>query len=88
MGPKVPADMTVIHPTIYVDFNNHNGRDHFLGCHGTQSDLQKLGIALTEGLKLRVSDGDLVATGVVKWSREFSQWVIDIDPKDIFEGSL
>ena len=53
-----------------------------------QADLLKFGITLTEGLKLRVSDGDLVATGVVKWSREFSQWVIDIDPKDIFEGSL
>ena len=72
-------------PTIHVDFNDHNGRYHFLECKGTKDDLQKFRIVLKEGLVLRVSDGDLAATGTVKWSSEFSQWVIDIDPRDIVD---
>lgn len=75
----------VTHPTIYVDFNDHNGRYLFLGCNGTKADLQKFGVVLKEGLVLRVSDGDLAATGTVKWSPEFSQWVIDVDPSDIVD---
>lgn len=61
------------HPTISVDFNDHNGRYHFLTCNGTKADLQKFGVVLKEGLVLRVSNGDLAATGSVKWSAEFSQ---------------
>jgi hypothetical protein len=73
------------HPTIFVDFNDHNGRYHFLTCNGTKTDLQKFGVVLKEGLVLYVSDGDLAARGTVKWSPEFSQWVIDIDPKEIVD---
>ena len=58
--------------TVYADFNNHNGRYLLLSCDGTKADLKKRGIVLREGLVLRVSDGDLAATGTVKWSPEFA----------------
>ena len=86
MRPKVfPAVNEVTPQTVYADFNNHNGRYLLLSCDGTKADLKKRGIVLREGLVLRVSDGDLAGTGTVKWSPEFTEWVIDIDPRDIVD---
>lgn len=65
--------------TVYADFNNHDGDTLSLSCNGTQADLERLGIALQEGLPLRVSDGELAAQGKVRWATALQEWVIDID---------
>lgn len=77
--------MTVETPSIYLDFNDHDGRYLFLQCNGTKANLQKFAIVLEEGLVLRVSDGNLAATGTVTSSAEHSQWVIDVDPRDVVD---
>jgi hypothetical protein len=52
---------------ILVDFNNA-GPDGLLrlNCEGTIADLARHGIVLDDGLRLTVSDGDLMAEVVVR----------------------
>lgn len=69
--------------TIYADFNNRVGNALRLSCDGTKADLERLGITLRDGLQLRVSDGDLVAEGVVRWAEDLGDWVIQIDLQKI-----
>jgi hypothetical protein len=66
-------------PTIYADFNDRRGNALGLACNGTKADLERLGINLREGLELRVSDGDLDVTGIVRWSEEFDGGAVVID---------
>jgi hypothetical protein len=65
--------------TVYADFNNRDGDSLGLSCNGSKADLDRLGLVLREGLRLRVSDGDLAATGQVRWVPERHEWVIDLD---------
>jgi hypothetical protein len=53
--------------TVYADFNNRDGNALSLSCNGTKADLVRLGLVLRDGLELRVSDGDLVGVGKVRW---------------------
>ena len=66
-------------PTVYADFNYHFGHSVGLSCNGTKADLDRLGLVLRDGLRLRVSDGDLAAEGRVRWVVERQEWVIDLD---------
>lgn len=72
-------------PTIYADFNDRRENALGLACNGTKADVERLGIILREGLALRVSDGDLAATGIVRWSEEFDGWAIVIDVYKIMD---
>jgi len=57
--------------TIYADFNNIGPEGPIrLTCVGTTHDLEAMGLALSEGLRLTVSDGDLIADIVVRKSAE------------------
>jgi|HubBroStandDraft_5_1064220.scaffolds.fasta_scaffold26758_1 hypothetical protein len=42
-----------------------------LSCKGTKADLERLSISLKDGRELRVSDGDLAATGIVNGLRRW-----------------
>jgi len=51
---------------IYADFNNRDASGYLrLNNNGTVDDLFAAGISLVEGMKLTVSDGDLVAEIIV-----------------------
>jgi hypothetical protein len=71
--------------TVYADFNNRDGRSLSLSCNGTEADLDRLGLTLREGLQLRVSDGDVIAVGQVRWVPGLEEWVIDLDEHTIQE---
>ena len=66
-------------PTVYADFNYHFGDSLGLSCNGTKADLARLGLVLSDRLRLRVSDGDLAAEGRVRWVAKRQEWVIDLD---------
>jgi hypothetical protein len=71
--------------TIYADFNNRVGGSLRLSCDGTKADLLRLSISLRDGLRLHVTDGDLAADGVVRWSSELDDWVIDFDMSKVID---
>ncbi len=51
---------------IYADFNNRDASGFIrLNNFGTVADLSEKSIALAEGLRIVVSDGDLIATVIV-----------------------
>lgn len=78
---------------IYIDFNACLGSDLYsLGCDGTLDDIKYYEISLEEGLALSVWSYDadldgipnnLVAEGVVQYSRELQRWVIKIEAAHI-----
>jgi hypothetical protein len=51
------SDELLLH-TVYADFNHHFGHSLGPSCNGTKADLDRLGLVLRDGLRLRVSDGD------------------------------
>jgi len=71
---------------------SENIRRKFIGKHSTValefvhvSKVMSAGFRRCPHAAGRVSDGDLAGTGTVKWSPEFTEWVIDIDPRDIVD---
>jgi hypothetical protein len=80
-------------PRVYVDFMKTDARGRLLlVCIGTRNDLRKHGIALAEGMRLRVySDDandqgerdDLLAEGVVHYNAEAKEWVLAVEPTSI-----
>jgi hypothetical protein len=69
------------HPTIFVDLTTTTVA-YFPTCNGTKADLQKFGVVLKEGLVLRVSDGDLAATGSVIDRRINNAIMVAIPPRE------
>ena len=71
---------------IFADFNNRDEEGYLrLNTVGTIADLKKFSIALEDGLRLRVSDGDLMATIVVRrpasdgiWRGQISEGPFDV----------
>jgi hypothetical protein len=67
-------------PRIEVDFQNADTAGRLrLNTEGSRRDLARLGIELTEGLGLILSDGELEAHGIVVWSADEGSWVAQID---------
>jgi hypothetical protein len=76
-------------PRIYADFNNADGRGRIrLDCVGTTEDLSRQEVQLREGLILTLYSDDsddqgrldeLLADGVVSFSKEENCWVATID---------
>lgn len=65
---------------IYGDFNNADPNGNLrMTLKGTQQDLERMGIALEAGLKLIVTDGELEADAVVKFSERENIWVAEVD---------
>ncbi len=64
-------------PTVFADFNNcdEQGRVR-LNTRQTLADLKSLGLCLTTGMAIRVSDGELVGDGTV--AHEGGVWVADV----------
>ncbi len=66
--------------TIYADFHNADELGLVrLNTAGTAEDIAILGIELTDGLSLLISDGEVEAEGIVRWSDEEHIWVVEID---------
>ena len=71
-------------PRLFVDFNNadSNGRVR-LNTQGTAADLARLGIILSDGIKVYLDDDDEISIfGVVRWS-EVEGWVAEVDWDEI-----
>lgn len=71
--------MNSVLPAIYADFNNadKSGRVR-LNTTGTQQDLQRLQLTLTEGLQIRLSDDELSTIGHVHYD-SVEGWIAVID---------
>jgi hypothetical protein len=79
----------MVKPRIYADFNNTDPQNRVrLTCVGTEEDLARQGVRFREGLQLILySDDlddaghpdDLLADGVVTYSKEEKCWVAAID---------
>ena len=71
---------------IYGDFQNADPDGNIrLNTIGTEQDLKSLNIELTSGLETVITDGELEADGVVKYSDIEKIWVAEINWKDIRE---
>lgn len=72
---------------IYADFNNADeaGRVR-LNTDGTVADLKSQSKTLSVGQRLKISDGEIEAEGVVEFSDEEKIWVARIDWKQIGES--
>jgi hypothetical protein len=78
---------------IYIDFNAWWGGDFYsLSSSGTLDDLRYYNVTLKEGLALSVwsydadldgTPNNLIAEGVVHYSREHQCWVVKIDRANI-----
>ena len=76
--------------SIFVDFNNRDeGGCLRLNTAGTNADLEKFSIALEGGLRLHVSDGDLMANIVVRrpasegiWRGQILEGPFELDSAD------
>ena len=67
-------------PRIYADFNNADKLGRLrLNCDGTKADLQRLGIALAEGMQLMFYMEDIECCGMVTFSSTENLWVGLID---------
>ena len=67
-------------PRIFADFQNADTAGRIrLSCAGTERDLERLGIELAAGMKIRLYDDELEADAVVSWSGEESRFVATID---------
>jgi hypothetical protein len=69
-------------PRIYADFNNcdREGRVR-LNCIGSRADLDRLGITLSEGMDLMVSDAELEVEAVATFVADDSIWAAVFDPQ-------
>lgn len=65
---------------IYGDFQNADPNGNIrLNTQGTKDDLALLNVALEPEMEVLVSDGELEAQGIVKYSDEENIWVAQID---------
>ncbi|MGO4550861.1 hypothetical protein AB4059_07135 [Lysobacter sp. 2RAF19] len=64
----------MIPPRIYVDFNSLDIDGFRFNAYGTVRDIAALGLVLEEGMILRVSDGDLRGTIVVRATSDADLW--------------
>ena len=74
-------------PRIFADFQNADPKGRVrLNTQGTHRDLERLGLALSDGMAVRLSDGELEADGEVEYSTEEDMWVAKIDWRVLFDG--
>jgi hypothetical protein len=83
---------------IYADFNNLDDENRIrLTTQGTQSDLKRLGIQLTEGMALTFymddadDDGrpdDIIVDGVAHYCNGEKYWVAVVDWASVYHASV
>ena len=67
-------------PTIFADFQNADEQGRIrLNTRGAQRDIEQLSPALTAGMSLTFSDGELEVDGEAEFSEEEHVWVARID---------
>jgi len=72
--------------TVYVDFHNADSEGFVrLNCSGTVEDLERLQIALREGLVLAVSDGEIRVKGTVSSPSAEGVWRLKVDWPEVFK---
>jgi hypothetical protein len=76
-------------PTLRVDFQNADaqGRVRF-NTTGAEADIAEQGIELRTGLRVRLLDAELAASGEVTWSDDEQLWVAAVDWDDVTEHPL
>lgn len=71
---------------IFADFNNADSFGRLrLNVKGSIDDIAYQKLMLHSGMKLRLTDGDLVADGVVEYSSDENIWVAKINWDNCFE---
>jgi hypothetical protein len=73
-------------PTIYADFHNAD-KDGFVRMNsiGTIEDLSRHGVVLKDGLKVRISDGELAADAVIRAPGKEGVWRAEINWPEVKE---
>ena len=68
-------------PRVFADFGNADSEGRVrLNTRGTREDLSRLGMSLSESMRLTLTDYDeFEIEGVVSFSREEQIWVATID---------
>ena len=67
-------------PRIYADFHNGDESKRLrLNLRGTEDDLSRLELALVDGMKLVLSDGELEVEGKARFSSKEKIWIAEID---------
>lgn len=84
-------------PRVYADFNKQDKEGRLvLTCSGTQQDLLRLGLVLSDGLKVLFyaddtdengNPDDIEVEGVVKYDLTKKRWVAFIRHEDIRHAS-
>ena len=71
---------------VHIDLNNADA-DGFvrLGTVGCIADLSRLGIVLTDGMMLRVTDGEISFVGTVRSPAEEGVWRLLVDWKNVLD---
>lgn len=70
---------------IHVDFQNADTEGYVrLNTSGAVNDIARFGVRLSEGLRLRISDGEIETSGVVQVPGPEGVWRLEVDWKDIF----
>lgn len=72
-------------PTVRVDFHNADS-DGFvrLNVAGAVADLTRLGLVLTDGDQLRVTDGEIAVLGTVRPPGPEGVWRLQVDWAQVF----
>lgn len=66
--------------TIFADFNNIDEEGCIrLNCVQTLNDIKTQGIKLKSGLKIKLTDGKLIAEGRVMYSKIESIWTVLVE---------
>jgi hypothetical protein len=72
-------------PTVHVDFHNADPEGYVrLNLAGTVGDLDRLGLTLTDDLRLHATDGEIAVDGVVRAPGAEGVWRLQVSWDDIF----
>jgi hypothetical protein len=65
---------------VYADFNNVDEQGRLrLNVQGALRDIEHQALALHDGMAIDVSDGELSASGIVRFSAHERIWVVELD---------
>jgi hypothetical protein len=69
-------------PRIFADFNKSGDREDSvrLTTLGTRADLERLGLTLSQGMKVTISDGEIEADAVIERAADDQAWIAVYGP--------
>jgi len=81
----VVSAQSKIEATIHVDFHNADPDGYVrLNTVGSIQDLARHHVKLVDGDSLRITDGEIEMTGVVRRPGPEGQWRVEVDWREVF----